>query len=53
MTITSPASSHHPRRQPRAGVLRRPDYAVNATVPLYLRLLQCLIEDAIDLAAAN
>lgn len=25
------------------------DYAVNATVPLYLRLLQCLIEDAIAL----
>ncbi|MBN8738870.1 MAG: hypothetical protein BGP24_13115 [Lysobacterales bacterium 69-70] len=25
------------------------DYAVNASVPLYLRLLQCLIEDAIEL----
>ncbi|MBL8299655.1 MAG: GNAT family N-acetyltransferase [Rhodanobacteraceae bacterium] len=25
------------------------DYAVNATVPLYLRLLQCLIDDAIAL----
>lgn len=27
------------------------DYAVNETVPLYLRLLQCLIVDAIDLKA--
>lgn len=25
------------------------DYAVNATVPLYLRLLQCLVEDAIGM----
>jgi hypothetical protein len=25
------------------------DYAVNARVPLYLRLLQCLVEDAIEL----
>jgi hypothetical protein len=25
------------------------DYAVNAKVPLYLRLLQCLVEDAIEL----
>jgi len=29
------------------------DYAINATVPLYLRLLQCLIEDAIDLGCSE
>jgi hypothetical protein len=29
------------------------DYAVNATVPLYLRLLQCLIEDAIELGCSE
>lgn len=29
------------------------DYAVNATVPLYLRLLQSLIEDAIEMGCAE
>ena len=29
------------------------DYAVNAKVPLYLRLLQCLIEDAIELGCTE
>lgn len=29
------------------------DYAVNAQVPLYLRLLQCLIEDAIELGCSE
>ena len=29
------------------------DYAVNAQAPLYLRLLQCLIEDAIDLGCSE
>jgi hypothetical protein len=29
------------------------DYRVNAQVPLYLRLLQCLIEDAIDLGCSE
>jgi hypothetical protein len=29
------------------------DYAVNASVPLYLRLLQCLIEDAIELGCSE
>lgn len=29
------------------------DYAVNANVPLYLRLLQCLIEDGIELGCSE
>lgn len=29
------------------------DYEVNAKVPLYLRLLQCLVEDAIELGCAE
>jgi hypothetical protein len=29
------------------------DYAVNAKLPLYLRLLQCLIEDAIELGCSE